>query len=119
MPSHNRYGDLSNVRYDPDMGEFLLRCPDCVSDGRCWWPLTLEFWNPRRSPGGKTMQRCRACDAERKSRLERERIVVDKEYAARRRASARAYYHENKDVIQPKSTIRNREWRARKREKAS
>ena len=46
----------SPFRWREDVG-FEARCPDCViSGGACFWPITLEFWDPKRG-----MTRCRGC----------------------------------------------------------
>ena len=44
------------IRYRADTG-WEYRCEQCaLSKIQCYWPLTLEFWNP-----DKGMTRCRAC----------------------------------------------------------
>ena len=51
-------GRYRGVRYRDDTG-FELRCDDCAGrqDGNpIYWPVTLEFWNPKAGMG-----RCRAC----------------------------------------------------------
>jgi hypothetical protein len=56
------------ARWNPDLKEFELQCPDCVAKCRqSYWPLSIEFWNPR------TVRRCRACIAERDRDKQRER----------------------------------------------
>jgi hypothetical protein len=47
------------ARWNAELGEFELQCPECVSKCRnSYWPLTIEFWNPR------SVRRCRACHLE-------------------------------------------------------
>ena len=86
----------AGVRWDPDMGEFQLRCTDCASKGRtAYWPLTPEFWQPDWG-----MTRCRACWNERKAARQRARWRSDPEWRARkleenreqRRAQQRVMY---------------------------
>lgn len=110
MPAHGKYGETRGVRWNPEVDAFTLKCDDCAKRGdACYWPLTLDFWNPR------TMQRCRACDADKRARMEREKRRADNAFAEERRARARAYYRENKAVMSMKHTIYMRERRARQR----
>ena len=72
-------------RYDPTLQEFQLRCEGCREKGRAsFWPLTLEFWVPR-----KSMARCRACHNEDRNRSTRDRRASDPEYRAREQAANR------------------------------
>lgn len=112
MPAHGRYGETRGVRWDPDLGEFKMKCDDCSRRGHgiaCYWPITIEFWNPT------SMQRCRACNLDRKRRLEREARRDNPEHAGRLREKNRAYYAANRDVLSMKNTIRNRNWREQRR----
>ena len=44
------------IHYNPETG-WELRCEVCSHDRQqSYWPLTLEFWNPKQG-----MSRCRAC----------------------------------------------------------
>lgn len=46
----------TGVRWRLDVG-WEMRCSACrLAKKAAWWPLTHEFWNPR-----KGMSRCRAC----------------------------------------------------------
>jgi hypothetical protein len=68
------------IRWDSEMGEFQLRCPDCATDhGPRYWPLTADFWEPQWG-----MTRCRACWNERKARRNRARWRSDPAYRAQR-----------------------------------
>ena len=91
------------VRYDPGEREFLLRCSECAAKGRnAYWPLTLEFWNPKDG-----LQRCRACSRERR-RLQHAATVEDKrrkqrDYYARTKADRlaarkRRYQRDNEEI---------------------
>ena len=74
------------VRYDKADGEFLLRCDSCVALKRnAYWPITLEFWEPRSG-----LQKCRACHNLAK-RLARRKTAEEK------RAAQRAYYYAHRD----------------------
>lgn len=86
---------VSGVRWREDTG-FELRCETCAQDGgqTTYWPLTLEFWNPRDS-----MRFCRACLSRRRRVRERARSHADPEYRARKRADA-LYQREAKRVYQ-------------------
>lgn len=70
-------------------GEFLLRCGSCwAAKEACYWPLTLEFWNPRQG-----LTRCRACWAADSRRRQERR---DREVRA---GQHRRYYDDAHDVI--------------------
>jgi len=107
VANHGHYGETRGVRYNPDIGDFELKCDDCVGkrNTRCYWPLTLDFWNPR------TMQRCRACDVERRARLQREKRKADAVFAEAERQRNRTYYKENKAVMNMKHTLYMRGYR--------
>lgn len=102
MPAHGKYGMTANVRwvYDgpaPDDGHWQMRCPDCSTrDQARWWDLTLEFWDHR------SLQRCRACDRQRRRESDRRRATDD------RKIAQRAYHHANKALINAKRTARRR-----------
>lgn len=76
-----------SVRYDRREDEWLMRCDSCASSGqtKAYWPLTLEFWDPRSG-----LQQCRACHNLAK-RLRRQQTVEE------RRAKVRAYYWEHRE----------------------
>jgi hypothetical protein len=80
------------VRYRADTG-FELRCDDCAESGgvTCYWPITLEYWNPSAGMG-----RCRACWLAEWRRRQRAHRASDLEA---RRAHDRRRYHENRRVI--------------------
>jgi hypothetical protein len=60
---------VAPVRWNSDTEEFEYRCESCKSkNSRYFWPLTLDFWAPE-----KSMSRCRACNAEYKARVMREK----------------------------------------------
>ena len=102
MPSHGHYGETRGVRWNPDIDGFEMRCDDCARyDRMCYWPLTLEFWNPR------TMQRCRACDKARRARTERKRHN-DLSYAERRRLASADYYRKNRVQLNAKNRARRK-----------
>lgn len=77
----------SPVRWDPDLGEWQLRCDSCVTKGQQhFWPLSKEFWEPRYG-----MTQCRACHKAALARKARERLANDPirraaKYAATREA---------------------------------
>jgi hypothetical protein len=93
----------AGIRFFPDTG-WELRCETCSHDReQSYWPLTLEFWNPKQG-----MTRCRACwtalardrrragrgghrlsVAARQESLLRTR-AYQREWAARKRADQRA-----------------------------
>lgn len=110
MPSHGRYGETRGVRWDPELRDFVMKCDDCARKGhRSYWLITLEFWNPR------SMQRCRACNMEKKRTDEGARRRSDLAYAKRRREYAKRYYEENKPVVAMKHKIYMRAYRKRQR----
>jgi flagellar motility protein MotE (MotC chaperone) len=103
------------VRYDPDLGEFQMRCGDCSRRSeRAFWPLTLEFWEPKHG-----MNRCKACHNEIKARRVREALRADParkaaKYAAnreQRRVKGRIYEERrrNKVVQDPELLQRRRD----------
>lgn len=80
----------AGIRYDAEHGEFLLRCASCTKRHLpSFWPLTLEFWNPRVS-----MIRCRACIAEERRAADRAAYAaLAPEARERRLAASRAQRH--------------------------
>jgi hypothetical protein len=88
--------ERTGVRYRQDVG-WELRCESCaVLHGERYWPLTLEFWDPRHG-----MSRCRACWVAYARRLRARSPHQDyaraeavrryqREWAARKRAQQRA-----------------------------
>lgn len=111
MPAHGLYGNTRGVRYDFKEQEWLLKCDDCERYGRvrCYWPLVIDFWNPR------SMQRCRTCNLERKRAIDR-KARMDPAIRAKRNEDARRYFQANKGEAQRfKNRERQREWRARKK----
>ena len=110
MPPHGHYGDSNPIRWNKQLGQFEMQCVDCRDKREAsFWPITLEFWYPR------TLRRCRACDLERRSRLEREKRRTDPVFRASQNRKAAAYYQANSDVLRPKNTLRNRAWREKRR----
>ncbi len=98
MPPHGRYGNTAIVRYRSAEAEFEMRCPDCArADRQCYWPLTVEFWDPR------SLQRCRACEAAKRARYDREKRQADPEWAKNK---ARKYFVANKRTINLKRNHR-------------
>ena len=73
------------VRWREDVG-FELRCDVCAKARRtdCYWPLTLDFWNPRR---GMTM--CRACRRRADAVASRSRYHRDGRVRSQKLASSR------------------------------
>ena len=112
MPPHGKYGETRGVRWDPGEGEWILKCDECAAkqSTKYYWPLSLEFWNPR------TMQRCRACDKERRARLTREKRRADAVFTNQERLRNRVYYRENKDTLRSKHTLYMREYRKARKE---
>jgi hypothetical protein len=84
----SRGPDNSPVRYDRELGEFLLRCDDCSMEkaGPRFWPLTLEFWQPAQG-----LRRCRACLAVRRSVRDRARFSADADLRERKRLASKEY----------------------------
>lgn len=76
-----------SVRYDKAEDEFTMRCDSCSAAGKqkAWWPISLEFWEPRSG-----LQKCRACHNLAK-RLARRKTAAEK------RAAQRAYYYAHRD----------------------
>lgn len=74
-------------------GEFQLRCDHCAKSrqGAFYWPITLEYWDPKRGMG-----RCRACWVIRHRALQRER---DRQNVERVRAKNNAYRQANRETI--------------------
>lgn len=87
MPAHGKYGLTSLVRYNKAEDEWSMRCADCAAaDRACWWPIGIEFWDPR------SLLRCRACETAKRRRQDRERrgripqAERDREYRRKNRA---------------------------------
>ncbi len=75
-----------DVRWNPGLECFELRCHDCRGKSQVWWPMELEFWDPQ------TLQRCRACEAARNRRARRAYYAANPELEkARNRAYDRKY----------------------------
>jgi hypothetical protein len=109
----------SGVRWRDDVG-FEMRCEDCLASakGQCFWPITLEFWNPERTTekgtrAGRGMTRCRACWRERDAYLFRTRYSKRPSIREKNRLRNEQYRAENRDVIRAK----NRAWRRDARER--
>jgi hypothetical protein len=67
---------VAPVRWNRDTEEFEYRCDSCRDkNSRYFWPLTLDFWSPNTN-----MTRCRACNAEHKAKITREKRRNDPEY---------------------------------------
>ena len=67
-------------------GAWEFRCVTCERKKQaCYWPLTFDFWDPKRS-----MVRCRACWAERRNAQNRARWAADPAWAEAKRAENRA-----------------------------
>lgn len=78
-----------HARWNPEMGEFEMQCPECRIKGRnSYWPITLEFWHPR------TVIRCRACHEERDRNIKRE-LRKDPARRARDNAAVAAWRERN------------------------
>lgn len=76
---------FSDMRYRPDIG-FERRCESCAKRrGQCFWPVTLEFWDPA------TLKVCRACYLERQARWRREAYRRSEAYRAQQRRRVRDY----------------------------
>lgn len=75
-----------SVRYNRREDEWEMRCDTCVSSGQTkgWWPLSLEFWDPKSG-----LQRCRAC-------LNTAKRLKRRQTADERRAKQRAYYYDHR-----------------------
>lgn len=117
MPAHGLYGRLRGVRFNKAEGYFEMLCPGCEKRGNVqyFWPLTLdelgkpEFWD------AGSLQRCRACNLEKKRKDGRDKRASDPEYRERLRLEAKAYYAENKKVMSMKHSDYMRGYRERKR----
>lgn len=105
---------MSTVRYRTDVG-WEMRCDDCRHRHiASFWPLTMEFWNPR------NLARCRACHRERKNAYERA-SESKREYLRRYRPACRgaiaiknaAYYAANRERL----LAYERAYRARNRDR--
>lgn len=120
MPPHGLYGRLRGVRFNEEEGYFEMLCPECERkhSGQYFWPLTIgddgrpEFWI------GRSLQRCRACNLEKKREAHR-RENLDPAHREKRRLEAAAYYKENKRVVNMKHTIYMRGYRKRKKDEES
>lgn len=106
MPAHGLYGETRGIRWDREEECFTAKCNRCaaINQTRCYWPLTLEFWNP------SSMQRCRACNADLK-RIKQRVYAGTPEQRAKARVYARTYYHENRDAVR----VKQREYKRRRR----
>jgi hypothetical protein len=75
-----------------------MRCDNCASTGgrEAYWPMTVEFWNPRAS-----LTHCRACLLAMKRARERERYADKRKaaVAAARREYKSAWYAANRERI--------------------
>jgi hypothetical protein len=71
----------SPVRFREDVG-FEFRCPTC----RTFWPLSREFWYPRRG-----MRRCLACIRAADARGQRRRYLRNTTHRERRIIASRTY----------------------------
>lgn len=80
-----------------------MLCPDCAryrpGNTTTYWPITTEFWDTRKGLG-----RCRACWSEKKRRDERERRRGPRRAALLE--ANRAYYAENRDLLNMKDAQR-------------
>ena len=76
-----------SVRYDKAEDEFIMRCDACAAAGKqkAWWPISLEFWEPRSG-----LQKCRAC-------LNLAKRLARRKTAEEKRAAQRAYYYAHRD----------------------
>jgi hypothetical protein len=100
------------LRFDPIVG-FQARCHDCARRSvQSWWPITLEFWDPRR-PGakggwqGRSMKRCRACWKAHDARMTRRRRLNPTKRDAENARNAR-YRAECRDAIRIQQRARRR-----------
>ena len=86
---------LHGVKYKE--GEFYLRCGKCwEANLACYWPLTLEFWEPKLG-----LTRCRACWATYRRRQKRARHSDARYYAEARDVillKARERYQRRRDI---------------------
>lgn len=95
MPPHG-HARTRGVRYSDATQSFEIWCPDCDT----FLPADLALWAK-----GK-MQRCRACEAAKKRRVERERRrALGKDLIRERNA---AYFKANQRVLQDKHNARRR-----------
>jgi len=84
-------------------GGFEMWCPDCDAKGRgqTFWPLTREFWDIYVG-----LQRCKACNAERKRRAEDgRRAGIPTSLISERNA---AYYAANRERLRARQNARRR-----------
>ena len=113
MPNHGHYGNTRGVKWDEDLQGFTLKCDDCMRHGntQTYWLLTRDFWNP------KSMQRCLACNLDKKRRDAREKRRDPAIREAHRIRSAE-YYIENKRTVNMKHVVYMREYRKREKERS-
>lgn len=84
------------VRWSVELECFEARCPDCfrkrgtIAYDGYWWPLTQEFWNT------VTMQRCRACEAERNRVARREAYSNNRPYELARQREYDSLYRQSR-----------------------
>ena len=100
----------ATVRYREDT--FELRCERCAAlrkGNRGYWPLTLEFWNPKRS-----MTKCRACLTEVTRQTRRIEYAANAAVREKATAYARAQYAslsaQEKAVLREKQREQRRRW---------
>jgi hypothetical protein len=105
---------MRDFRHREDVG-FERRCPDCAD----WWPITLEFWDPRWTT------RCRSCIRRWKNAGQIERYRIDEAFREAKKAAARLtawkgrqndpeadrerkalYYRANRERILERSKVR-------------
>ena len=111
MPPHGLYGNTRGVRWNEEIQCFTLKCDDCARKGNIqyYWPLVLELWNPN------SMQRCRACNLDKKRR-EAKKARQDPIHREKLRIAAAAYYEENKPIRAMKHKDYMKGYRQRKRD---
>lgn len=86
--------------------EFEARCSDCKDKKQaCYWPITREFWDPR------NLQRCRACNKDRRRKIEVSsyRRLYQAEYrrqtAEVQAFKSREYYAANRDEVKARNRV--------------
>lgn len=95
------------VRWRDDVG-WEKRCDECAkrdTDAR-FWPLTLEFWNPK-----KSMRRCRSCQRALEAKAARAKYLANTTFRERRLNNARKYRAEVRGTLHVKDAAK---WAATK-----
>jgi hypothetical protein len=90
------------VRWNKDTLTFEMWCPSCEAKGNTatFWPLDPEYWAI-----GRTLQTCKACNAESKRRAEKTRRAAKRDELV---AANRVYYQDNRELLRWKDNARKK-----------